>query len=622
PRLWAEFLEPPPSLSLHSLAETQTRLPCVFVVQEGQVVQVTWTREQLDGTRDQVITAHGTEGRTVCNGALLSRAEFGRFSGRVRFEDSNPLGNATLVILSTMVSDEGTYTCHISAFPSGNFERQISLTVWTKPISAVDPVELVEGQSLRVAAPCRSLAHPLPGLSWDTNLTGRSQNRSPSGGATSITFSVEPVRSMNGKQLDCLVWHPSLQQPHRILNRLVVHYPPEATITGYDEHWFVGLEHASLTCKSNGNPTPQNFTWNRYSCPTTSACLVSGVQARYKDLSSPFVRDNGILPDGVHAQGNVLHFSRPLLDTDAGIYECTARNSVGMAKDSLVIKLASKGHLYQTSRSASVLQSPVTIILCGTAGALLMITVVSVAVVTCYYRHKKKKLETELNEKTEEIVSLSRQNSMRRLNSINSDPRIQDFCRRTDSYSSQTGWRRSRAGECYNATLQPTPSNSLWQREMERTSDVEMDREQNQSRQRAESLRNLKTSPVETCASGLCKPQDMESRDQSSLRTSVTEVRGLQGLESKSWPSPSRNSVSEGERSQPLDSQALGSPGKIKEDRQEHRWEDAEGEEEDSKTSISEISQAISTYFHCSNGIFQPKRHSNAILIDPRGQII
>ncbi|XP_018613698.2 nectin-4-like isoform X2 [Scleropages formosus] len=579
PRLWAEFLEPPPSLSLHSLAETQTRLPCVFVVQEGQVVQVTWTREQLDGTRDQVITAHGTEGRT----------EFGRFSGRVRFEDSNPLGNATLVILSTMVSDEGTYTCHISAFPSGNFERQISLTVWTKPISAVDPVELVEGQSLRVAATCRSLAHPLPGLSWDTNLTGRSQNRSPSGGATSITFSVEPVRSMNGKQLDCLVWHPSLQQPHRILNRLVVHYPPEATITGYDEHWFVGLEHASLTCKSNGNPTPQNFTWNR---------------------------DNGILPDGVHAQGNVLHFSRPLLDTDAGIYECTARNSVGMAKDSLVIKLA------KTSRSASVLQSPVTIILCGTAGALLMITVVSVAVVTCYYRHKKKKLETELNEKTEEIVSLSRQNSVRRLNSINSDPRIQDFCRRTDSYSSQTGWRRSRAGECYNATLQPTPSNSLWQREMERTSDVEMDREQNQSRQRAESLRNLKTSPVETCASGLCKLQDMESRDQSSLRTSVTEVRGLQGLESKSWPSPSRNSVSEGERSQPLDSQALGSPGKTKEDRQEHRWEDAEGEEEDSKTSISEISQAISTYFHCSNGIFQPKRHSNAILIDPRGQII
>lgn len=117
------FVEPPPSFSLRSLTEVETRLPCQFQVQEEeQVVQVSWFKELPDGTKEQIITAHLTEGHT----------EFGRYSGRVRFESSSPTVDSALLIMNTEESYEGKYTCHISTFPYGNFERQLSLTVWSK----------------------------------------------------------------------------------------------------------------------------------------------------------------------------------------------------------------------------------------------------------------------------------------------------------------------------------------------------------------------------------------------------------------------------------------------------------------------------------------------------------
>ncbi|KAJ8409808.1 hypothetical protein AAFF_G00218670 [Aldrovandia affinis] len=379
--VWGDFVEPPPSLSLLSMAEGLTRLPCLFRVQEGQVVQVSWTRERPDGGKEQVITAHHTEGHT----------EFGRFSGRVRFESSDPMANAALIIGSTEVSDEGTYTCHISTFPSGNFERWLSLTVWTMPISSLEPVEMVEGQSFRVAAICRSVGRPPPRLSWDTELVGQSQNRSSEGGAMSTHFSLHPLRSMNGQPLDCLVWHPSLDKPRRIANRLVVHFPPDTAVRGYDENWVVGLEGASLRCESGGNPKPQSFTWSRR---------------------------GGALPEGVRMEGGALWFDRPLAAADGGVYECVARNSVGVGKAEAEVMVADSPR-----REASF--SGLVTILGAAAGALVVVMVISMVIVSLYHKRRNRKLERELSKTTEEICTMSRQASFRRVNSVNTDPRIQ-----------------------------------------------------------------------------------------------------------------------------------------------------------------------------------------------------
>ncbi|XP_023828939.1 nectin-4 [Salvelinus sp. IW2-2015] len=378
-----DFEEPSPGFSVQSLTEVETRLPCRFKVEVGQVVvQVTWTKERADGTKDQIITVHHTAGQT----------EFGQYSGRVRFRSNEPTVDSSLIIMNTEESDEGRYNCHISTFPSGNFERQLSLTVWTTPISSLDPVILVEGQSFRLAASCRSVARPPPILNWDTDLTGLSQNRSSVGGSVSTHFSLHPLRSMNGMRLDCLVRHSTLKEPRRITNNLVVHYPPNAEISGFNQNWYAGLEGAALSCVSGGNPKPQRFTWTR---------------------------KGGDLPEGVTAGNGSLLFNRPLGLTDAGIYQCVAYNVVGTGKAEVEITVT------EFLQKPVFFNSLLMIIIGGVAGGLLLIMVIIVISVTRHHKRKNKKLERELTVKKEEISTLSRQASFRRVNSVSTDARGQ-----------------------------------------------------------------------------------------------------------------------------------------------------------------------------------------------------
>uniref|UniRef100_A0A665URU4 Nectin cell adhesion molecule 4b n=1 Tax=Echeneis naucrates TaxID=173247 RepID=A0A665URU4_ECHNA len=383
----SNFVEPPtPDTSLRSLSETQTRLPCRYQPEKGErVVQVTWAKELPEGNKEQIITAHFTDGHT----------EFGRYSGRVKFESSSPTENSALLIPSTEVSDEGTYTCHISTFPNGNFEMSIILTVWSLPISSLDPVILEEGQSFRVAATCRAVGRPLPRLSWDTDLPGQSQNRtSEGGGSVSSHYSLHPLRGMNGKKLDCLVWHPGLDGPRRISNLLVVQFPPDATISASPGDWYVGMEKAELVCESGGYPKPQNVTWTWR---------------------------GGALPDGVSAVGGKLFFGRALRTNDSGVYGCVVRNNVGVGKTEYLLTLTETSPRTGDSSEDNLL----LIIIGASAGALVMVLIIIVLLVNRYHRHRNKKLEMELSEKTEEINSLSRQASFRRLNSVSTDPRVQ-----------------------------------------------------------------------------------------------------------------------------------------------------------------------------------------------------
>ncbi|XP_014011453.1 nectin-4 [Salmo salar] len=378
-----DFVEPSPSCSLESLAEAETQLPCQFKVEVGQVVvQVTWTKEKADGTKDQIITVHHTDGHT----------EFGQYSGRVRFSSKKPTVDSSLIIMNTVESDEGRYNCHISTFPSGNFERQLSLTVWTTPISSLDPVILVEGQSFRLAASCRSVARPPPHLSWDTDLTGQSHNRSLEGGSVSTHFSLHPLRSMDGKRLDCLVRHPALKGPRRITNNLVVHYPPNAEISGFDQNWYAGLEEAALSCVSGGNPKPQSFSWTR---------------------------KGGDLPEGVTTGNGSLLFNRPLVLTDAGIYQCVAMNSVGADNAEVEITVT------ELPQEQASFDSLLMIIVGGVAGVLLLVMIIIVISVTRHHKRKNKKLSRELTVRKEEISTLSRQASFRKMNSVSMDTRGQ-----------------------------------------------------------------------------------------------------------------------------------------------------------------------------------------------------
>ncbi|CAF91409.1 unnamed protein product [Tetraodon nigroviridis] len=259
--------------------------------------------------------------------------------------------------MSTEVSDEGTYLCHVSTFPSGNFEMGISITVWTVPISSLEPEILVEGQSYREAAYCRSVAHPTPRLSWDTDLNGQSTNHVSDNGVVTSRYSLHPLRNMNGMKLDCLVWHPTRAEPRRLTNKLVVHFPPNPEIVGYNEKWHVGFENAAVKCVSKGNPEPQ-MTWTR---------------------------EGGELPEGVTPHPNgTLAFRRPLSPSDAGTYRCVAKNDVGVASETVEIILTETAKI-------RISENMLMIIVGATAGGLLILMVVAIIVTTRHHKRRNKK---------------------------------------------------------------------------------------------------------------------------------------------------------------------------------------------------------------------------------------
>lgn len=58
-------VDQPTKLSLRSVEDQETTLPCQHKPNgEDVVVQVTWSKVNPDGSKDQMITAHFTDGQT------------------------------------------------------------------------------------------------------------------------------------------------------------------------------------------------------------------------------------------------------------------------------------------------------------------------------------------------------------------------------------------------------------------------------------------------------------------------------------------------------------------------------------------------------------------------------
>ncbi|XP_061775571.1 nectin-4-like isoform X3 [Nerophis ophidion] len=542
------FIEPLKSVTWQrSMAESPTRLPCRYQPSASEkVVQVTWYKELQGSTKDQISTAHFTDGHT----------EFGRYSGRVRFESSSPTINSALLIPNTEESDDGTYICQVSTFPNGNFERRITLTVWILPIASLEPVVLTEGQPFSVAASCRAVGRPLPALSWDTDLPGLAQNRTNEGGSVSSYYSLHPLRSMNGKRLDCLVQHPALERPRRISNQLVVHY---AVISASTDDWFAGLEQAMLDCDVGGGfPAPQNITW---------------------------MRRGETLPDGVLVVGGSLTFERGLRLNDSGLYECVVTNSVGAAKAEYLMTVTEKSHRKETSLSDNLL----LIIIGASATAVVLVLVVTVLLVVRRHQRRNKKLKMELSEKKEEINNLSRQNSFRRLPSVSSDPRAEDYSLlRSDSRIKNSQISLERAN--YKGSM--STLGGRWVPVVGMEADLKgrpvvwIDGEKEVQRRRAGSY--LKSSNMSLVLDSGLPLSQLPLRDQPDDIVGPREVTAPSQVED--W-----------------NSSQLTPPGELE-------------DEEDG--GAYRLSEALTNHFYYSNGVLRPKPHANGILLHPHSQVI
>ncbi|KAM5126776.1 nectin-4, partial [Mantella aurantiaca] len=357
-------------------------LTCYYEAQEGEkVTQVVWSKKGLSGQSVQIANLNAEFGAHV----------YKEFEGRVKEKSPLQPEDGTIILKNAVQADEGTYQCRVITFPAGNFEADLELKVLVPPLPTLNSgPPLVEGVGQTLVASCTAEGNPAPSLTWHSEVIGTNSSRtflhSRSSSVTSEFF-VVPVRSMNGKVVTCVVSHPGFQEEKRIAHVLSVKYLGEASISGH-EGWFVGKDGAALQCLCEGNPSPV-YKWSR---------------------------ENGSLPKEVNFEGNRLIFGGLLTAQHAGLYTCQASNDVSSREASVSVYISENEPRKVDLMSVSLVSVAVV------TAILLVILVITVVLVNRHHKRKTKRL----SEKIEELSTLSRQTSRRRLStSASTDTRMQ-----------------------------------------------------------------------------------------------------------------------------------------------------------------------------------------------------
>ncbi|KAF0882325.1 NECT4 protein, partial [Crocuta crocuta] len=364
------------------------KLPCFYRGEPGeQVGQVAWARvDAAEGARELALL-HSKYGLHVS----------AAYEGRVEQPPPprSPLDGAVL-LRNAVQADEGEYECRVSTFPAGSFQARLRLRVLVPPLPSLNPgPALEEGQGLTLAASCTAEGSPAPSVTWDTEVKGTATSRSfkhSRSAAVTSEFRLVPSRSMNGQPLTCVVSHPGLLHDQRITHTLQVAFLAEASVRGLEDQklWQVGREGATLKCLSEGYPPP-SYNWTRL---------------------------DGPLPSGVRAEGDTLGFP-PLTTEHSGTYVCHVSNELSSRDSQVTVDVLADP---QDAPGKQVDLVSASVVVVGVIAALLFCLLVLVVVLMSRYHRRKAQ---QMTQKYEEELTLTRENSIRRLHSHHSDPRSQ-----------------------------------------------------------------------------------------------------------------------------------------------------------------------------------------------------
>ncbi|XP_066495150.1 nectin-2 isoform X2 [Tiliqua scincoides] len=327
-------------------------LPCHFAAtNQGtniQVSQVNWVKE-TGGKKQNVAVYHPKQGHYYPTEPGSDRIHFRTLS----------LEDATLIISRLLVSDEGTYTCRFAAYPLGDEDGVTNLVVLAKPTNTAKPQEVKIGNLEAPVAVCTSAnGRPPARITWQSDLNGNASvsEVANADGTVTVTsqYRLVPTREANGKSITCVIEHKTLPQPESIPVTLSILYPPEVSIEGYDDNWYLSRNEAVLVCSAKGNPLPTEFTWS-----TTS----------------------GPLPKTAVAQGSRLVVRN--VDTSVNTtFICQATNRVGQVSTELVVFVRDKPNLDGAGTTGGIIG--------GLIAAIVALAVVATGILICRQQQKNR----------------------------------------------------------------------------------------------------------------------------------------------------------------------------------------------------------------------------------------
>ncbi|XP_012888017.1 PREDICTED: nectin-2 isoform X1 [Dipodomys ordii] len=193
------------------------------------------------------------------------------------------LRDATLVIQELKVEDEGNYTCEFATFPNGTRRGVTWLRVIAQPENHAEAQEVTLSLEPMPVARCVATGgRPPAQISWISTLEGGeardSQAPGPYTGTVTVTsrYTLVPSGRTDGAKITCRVEHESFDKPVLLPVTLAVRYPPEVSISGYDDNWYLGRTEASLTCSARSNPEPTGYDWSTVSGMFPTSAVVQG----------------------------------------------------------------------------------------------------------------------------------------------------------------------------------------------------------------------------------------------------------------------------------------------------------------------------------------------------------
>ncbi|XP_072300625.1 nectin-3 [Eucyclogobius newberryi] len=287
-------------------------LPCLLTESTESLTQITWQRRtRLINTDTNFFTI------LIENGPEYFNGKDKRFS----FVGNKLQGNGSLQLSNVTKSDEGTYTCIYTLFPSGNVKTEIPLNVLVPPENSLKDEFLIVGNEEVVLATCiAARSWPSSNVGWDlgelSDLLRIAQKITENADGTFTTVSIllgAPTRNLHNHSVTCVIKSPALPEGTTLPLTIQVHFPPsEVRIKELPRK---GTSKPSFECVSEANPKA-SVTWSRSSLPWPDS--------------------------GVKVNGAELHILRPSPQLN-GLFECKANNTYGTAQGHLYLHLSDEG---------------------------------------------------------------------------------------------------------------------------------------------------------------------------------------------------------------------------------------------------------------------------------------